>query len=83
MWQFTGGNSSTTGIPARDLTDGEWNAIPQWLRDIAVSRGHYQNVTATVPVDVEVVVTEPTPEPVVEPDAVEPPKTGPKRKPLK
>ena len=87
MWQFTGGNSSTNGIPARDLTDDEWNAIPQWLRDIAVSRGHYQNITATVPVDVEVVVTEPapepTPEPIAEPDAVEPPKTGQKRKPLK
>jgi len=79
MWQYVGNGSSTNGIPARDLTDEEWNAIPKWLRDIALGHGYYKNITASVPVDVEVVVTEPAPEP----DAVEPPKTGPKRKPLK
>jgi hypothetical protein len=40
----------------RDLTDEEWNAIPTWLREIALTKGFYRNVSVTVP---DVVVTEP------------------------
>lgn len=58
MWQYTGNGSSTNGIPARDLTDEEWNAIPKWLRDIALSHGYYTNVTVTVPDVVEGVPTD-------------------------
>jgi len=59
MWQYVGAGSSVNGVPARDLTDDEWNAIPKWLRDIALDRGYYKNITVSAPVDVEVVVTEP------------------------
>lgn len=49
MWQYIGNGSHTTGIPARDLTDAEWAAIPQWLRDIALGHGFYVNVVVSVP----------------------------------
>jgi hypothetical protein len=49
MWQYVGNGSGTNGIPMRDLTDDEWNAIPKWLRDIALGHGFYANVTVTVP----------------------------------
>jgi len=55
MWQYIGNGSHTTGIPPRDLTDAEWAAIPQWLRDIALGHGFYVNVVVTVP---DVVVTD-------------------------
>ena len=60
MWQYIGNGSGTNGVPMRDLTDEEWNAIPAWLREIALTKGFYRNVSVTVP---DVVVTEPQAEP--------------------
>ena len=74
MWEFTGGASSTTGIPARDLTDEEWAAIPKWLQDIALTRGFYRNVSVTVP---DVVDTAPEP---VEAEPQEKPALRPRKK---
>lgn len=74
MWQYIGNGSSTTGIPARDLTDEEWNAIPKWLRDIALSHGFYANVTVSVP---DVVDTAPEP---VEAEPQEKPALKPRKK---
>ena len=65
MWQYIGNGSGTNGVPMRDLTDEEWNAIPAWLREIALTKGFYRNVSVTVP---DVVVTEPATD-----DATQPP----------
>lgn len=49
MWQYIGNGSGTNGVPMRDLTDEEWNAIPAWLREIALTKGFYRNVSVTEP----------------------------------
>ena len=68
MWQYIGNGSGTNGVPMRDMTDEEWNAIPAWLREIALTKGFYRNVSVTVP---DVVVTEPLAQPAD--DATQPP----------
>lgn len=36
------GKNFVQGIPARDLTQEEWDALPEELKDLAVSSGIYK-----------------------------------------
>jgi len=58
MIKYIGNGSYYQGIPARDLTEEEWNAIPRRRRKRLLEFGLYAEQIKRKPVKKEVEVTE-------------------------
>lgn len=80
MWRYVSETQSIGGVPARDLTDAEFDKLEAGLRTIVRASGIYQHVDAA-PVEVapEPVADEPAPV-VADAAPVDP---APARKPLR
>ena len=61
MWKYISTRHSISGVPERDLTDSEMDALDSALREIVVNSGFYEYVadsTALTSASVEVVVVD-------------------------